>query len=426
MITRLPFVGPALKKVRRNALTVVLSSVFGGLLAFALYDTTDDHFVVASLSLLTGLIGIQIGLLSLQLSQKRSVKKSKKRSRPARDLLELQQDRYISLLKGLEEEFRGTRPIIVGPWVTEIGFELLYWIPLLRKLFSDLGIPPSRVIALSRGGCRQWYSDIAGSYVEIFDLVGSHGFAAGMAEVEAERGGKKLIETTQFEHDLVASAARARGLDDYGVIFSGMLYDLFRVTWAIRAPACAFAPYLDIQPLDPSKFPLPPGFDVGPDYFTAKFYYSNCLTDTPEVRHFIRDKLLSLAEIAPVVLLSTGKKIDDHEDAKLPFHRNIVDATRFYQPLNNLAVQSALVAHSKALFSTYGGFSYLGPLLGVPTTSFYDHPNFVSSHFDVALRHLATPEAGLALMPITLEKRAAAERPADQDADLNLQSALSG
>ena len=23
-------------------------------------------------------------------------------------------------------------PILVGPWLSEVGFELLYWIPLLR------------------------------------------------------------------------------------------------------------------------------------------------------------------------------------------------------------------------------------------------------------------------------------------------------
>src|SRR5665648_81960 len=43
-----------------------------------------------------------------------------------------------------------TRPIVVGPWLMEIGFELLYWIPYLRAQLARLGIPKERVIAVSR------------------------------------------------------------------------------------------------------------------------------------------------------------------------------------------------------------------------------------------------------------------------------------
>ena len=44
------------------------------------------------------------------------------------------------------------RPVVVGPWLMEIGFELLYWIPYLRAQLRRLGIPKERVIAISRGG----------------------------------------------------------------------------------------------------------------------------------------------------------------------------------------------------------------------------------------------------------------------------------
>src|SRR5688500_17618855 len=60
-------------------------------------------------------------------------------------------------------------PIGVGPWLSEIGFELLYWIPFLRWVFAEAEIPRDRVVVLSRGGCAHWYGDLADTYVELFD-----------------------------------------------------------------------------------------------------------------------------------------------------------------------------------------------------------------------------------------------------------------
>jgi len=44
-----------------------------------------------------------------------------------------------------------SRPVIVGPWLMEVGFELLYWIPYLRAQLTKFNIPKERVIAISRG-----------------------------------------------------------------------------------------------------------------------------------------------------------------------------------------------------------------------------------------------------------------------------------
>src|SRR5262245_54769655 len=42
-------------------------------------------------------------------------------------------------------------PIVAGPWLGEVGFEILYWIPFLRWLV-DQGVPAERITAISRGG----------------------------------------------------------------------------------------------------------------------------------------------------------------------------------------------------------------------------------------------------------------------------------
>ena len=64
----------------------------------------------------------------------------------------------------------------------------------------------------------------------------------------------------------------------------------------------------------------------------------------------------------------------------------VFDASKLMEPRNNLEVQTSLVAHARRLYCTYGGFSYLGPLVDVPTLSFYSHRTFVQEHLDLAYR----------------------------------------
>jgi hypothetical protein len=50
-----------------------------------------------------------------------------------------------------------------------------------------------------------------------------------------------------------------------------------------------------------------------------------------------------------------------------------------------------MVAHARRLYATYGGFSYLGPRLGVPTLAFHSHVNYVHEHLDLAHRVFNRP-----------------------------------
>jgi hypothetical protein len=60
-------------------------------------------------------------------------------------------------------------------------------------------------------------------------------------------------------------------------------------------------------------------------------------------------------------------------------------------PEDNLAVQTKIVARARELVATYGGFSYLGPMLGVPTRALYTQEAFQRVHLDVL--HACYPDA---------------------------------
>src|SRR5687768_14758816 len=64
-----------------------------------------------------------------------------------------------------------THPILVGPWLSEVGYEVLYWIPFLKWMFEEHRIPPERLCFFSRGGARLWYDSLGPNYLDVFDLV---------------------------------------------------------------------------------------------------------------------------------------------------------------------------------------------------------------------------------------------------------------
>ena len=65
---------------------------------------------------------------------------------------------------------RSGRPIILGPWLSETGFELLYWIPFLAWAKAYGNFDPDRLVVVSRGGAAPWYRHITPHYEEIFSF----------------------------------------------------------------------------------------------------------------------------------------------------------------------------------------------------------------------------------------------------------------
>ena len=60
-------------------------------------------------------------------------------------------------------------PVLAGPWLGEVGFELLYWIPFLRWAVSEFPGLRRQLVIQSRGGVASWYEGLATRYVDLFD-----------------------------------------------------------------------------------------------------------------------------------------------------------------------------------------------------------------------------------------------------------------
>jgi len=293
------------------------------------------------------------------------------------------------------------RPVIVGPWMLEVGFELLYWIPYLRRELRKARVAPRRVVAVSRGGVADWYRGIADEYVEVLDLMTTEAFSALNRDLTDTGGGRKPISPTATERRLVKAVAERLGHreEDVDFVLPSAMYGAFRHLWRMRFGGEQAEKLLDAAPLHRPD-PLPELAGKEP-YVAVKLYDSLYFEPTAENRVLAAGLLEALARDRTVVLLNNAAVLDDHANF-LDAHPNVVDASRWLDPRDNLGVQSRIVAGADRLVCTYGGFAYLGPLLGVPTVAFYTKPTFVSTHLSLALRMCDTIQAPpLAAVPFS-------------------------
>jgi hypothetical protein len=281
------------------------------------------------------------------------------------------------------------RRFVVGPWLSEIGFEVLYWIPLLNWFMSRYDVDPERVVAISRGGVRSWYRDLAASYVETFDHFSPEDLKEWHRRRVTETRSQKQMGVSSFDREILRVAAGDADLDGATLLHPSLMYRMFRFFWAERRPIGLVSDRTLHRELHHPDGSEPPPADLPTDYVALKAYFSSCFPDTDDNRAFLAALLESLARHTDVVVLSTGLGIDDHSDFEPAAAHRIYSASSLMTPATNLEVQTRLISRARALVTTYGGFSYLGPLLGVPSLSFYSDENFNATHLDVMRRVVA-------------------------------------
>jgi hypothetical protein len=279
----------------------------------------------------------------------------------------------------LRHAARRGRRVLVGPFLGEVGYELLYWIPFARRLLAELGIPRERVVTLTRGGAGCWYTDFAADHLDLFELV-DHGELVERIEARRRRAADaKQLRGDPLDRELVARARASVG--PATVLHPSLMFARLRGLWFRGEPLDSVLPQLSVRALDrPAALPQLPS-----RFFAVKLYGSDCFPPEPEVVARARAIVRQLAERADVVLLTTGFRLDDHEEWDIP---GVFELAPLLRPEDNLAVQTAAVAHAAGLVSTYGGFSYLGPLLGVPTLALHARGGFHPAHLDLARRVL--------------------------------------
>jgi hypothetical protein len=279
------------------------------------------------------------------------------------------------LFRRLDQIAAGSKPIVIGPWTGEVGFELLYWVPFIEWIRSRWNLAEARQVILSRGGVSTWYGIRDAKYVDIFSLVPPDRFRAGTNQDE-----HKQRRESAFDRELLESAH----VGDAEHLHPELMYRVFMPYWRDEAGFGTlerFTRYRRFEPLDDPERGKPPR-----EYVAARFYFSDCFPDTHENRAFARSVITAISAHVPVVLLNPGVKVDDHIDYRAGPGDRVITIADGLPPERNLAVQSAIISHARAFVGTYGGYSYLAPFYDVPTLAFYSVPTFKLHHLHAAQR----------------------------------------
>jgi hypothetical protein len=291
---------------------------------------------------------------------------------------------------------RSGRPIVLGPWLSETGFELLYWIPFLAWAKTYGNLDPEQLVVVSRGGAAPWYSHITANYVDVLSFYSPDEFRQRNEErIIAQRGRLKHMEVSAFDRDILARVKRDPKYKDATLLHPSEMYRLFEPFWFQRAPITLVESFAQFSAFTPPPGAWPLRSHLPDRYVAAKFYGNTALPDTPENRAFIGRFLTDLTQHTDVVLLNTGHRFDDHEDVAPQARGRVHLVEHLMTPQDNLTVQTQIIRHAEAFVGTYGGFSYLSPLVGTDALAFYSHPTgFRFDHLEVAKRVFSGLRAG--------------------------------
>ena len=289
---------------------------------------------------------------------------------------------------------KSEKPIVIGPWMSEVGFELLYWIPLMKWARQAYALDPERFVVVSRGGVQHWYNGLATRYVDLFDLYSPEEYVALNEKRQLKSGMQKQKRVSGVEKEIVARVASDLNLGEVEVLHPRLMYSgIFRYHWSQRSATDHVLLHARYEPM-PVPAPGEIEAKLPEDFYAVRFYARESFEDSDGNQAFVRSVIERLMERSNVVLLDTPFTVDDHENVGWMREKGegnrlgnrLVQASEWMVPSNNLDVQTRIIARSRGFVGTYGGLSYLAPYLGKPSICFHANPGDVAdAHVNTAL-----------------------------------------
>jgi hypothetical protein len=287
--------------------------------------------------------------------------------------------------KILQRMANSPKHIVVGPWLSEVGFELLYWIPFLNWVKTYRPFDPERMVVISRGGAGIWYKNIAPNYIDLFDFYTPEQFRTKNADRLRENKQKHLV-LTDFDREILKVAYQHLGAKQVDLLHPMYMYRLFYPYWKQQMSISlveTFASFERLPALDTSDIVG----ELPRDYTAVRFYFNESFPDTEENKLFVTRLLQTLTEAGDVVLLNPDLHIDDHWEMAIGKNPRIHSVDHLMTARNNLEIQTKVISRARAFVGTYGGLSYLAPMYGVTSLAFFSHrEKFSVQHLELARR----------------------------------------
>jgi len=180
----------------------------------------------------------------------------------------------------------GSALLIVGPWLSEVGYEVLYWIPFLRWVQTTYHIAPERLLVVTRGGAACWYQDITPHSVELFDLMSPDEFVSRNNARGAAGGGTlKQWAVSPMDEEIAADVRERTGIGNARLLHPSLMYRLFQQFMLGHRPASFLQRRTKHRAIAPPRIALP---RLPQEYVAVKFYTAASLPSTPAVRRLLQ------------------------------------------------------------------------------------------------------------------------------------------
>jgi hypothetical protein len=303
--------------------------------------------------------------------------------------------RQWAVERELEAAIGGSSPILAGPWLSEVGYEILYWVPFLRWVKAAYRIPDDRIVVMSRGGTASWYRDISPHYVEALDHASPQELAS-----QAAAGAVKQRQMATLDRQLVDRATTVVARGPLNVLHPSLMFRWFAPFWSGHETMGFVERHTRHARIHPPEIALP--VPLPSDYVAVKFYGARSLADDPAVRVQLRSILAGLSGRYPIVQLDTGLALDDHADLRLESDTRVTSLSGRLDARTNLAVQTRIIAGARMYVGTCGSLAWLAPLLGVPTLPVFIDDAFLHAHLHVARRVYGRVNGAGAFSPVDL------------------------
>jgi hypothetical protein len=292
----------------------------------------------------------------------------------------------VVLLQNRMESSREDTRLWFGPFLGEVGYELLYWRGFVQSIRSEIGLSLDQIAVISRGGVAGWYGVAEENYSDLYQLIGESNLAriqtdaypmrfdsAHQAVVKAVNGDRRFWVHPRILHQAIAEFKAdpstlpklANRISHSPILEQEML----------RGDSNLRRVWERLQESLPSR------------YISVKIYKGSNLND-PSFSSHIAIALRQLSQEMPVVALSDTETTSSHSDWDISLPEVIRPMKNVPKSLN-LGIQTLIIGRSQAFWGTYGGFSYLPLYLQKASLVFKDGATIQKRAHEVMESHAA-------------------------------------
>jgi hypothetical protein len=276
------------------------------------------------------------------------------------------------------------RPILLGPWRSEVGFEALYWRPFLTEFAKRVPEFWDRAVVVTRGGAANLYGRWAETStqegvsdqwtqprsVDLYSLRTVTDIRRQNLLDWSQTKLQKQTRVTPYDRQLLRDAADQAGIRGrFHVLHPSWMYWALAPFWDEDRGLKYLMSLADFSLLPK---PAPPiTIDGLPAQYVAVKFYGRATWPHPshETMEFVAHVVKQLSQQTNVLLLNSGHTGDEHSDMQITGKNIFMLPT--LAPEVNLGAQMALLGRAQAFVGTYGGVAQAALRMGIPSASFW-------------------------------------------------------